>query len=200
MTIFRKATIFSIIILLFFLVIQYFLSPKLKNNIPNTKNASVLKSSMKINKFSLIDTDDKIFTEKSLKGHWNLLFFGYTGCPDVCPMTLSIIKEAFNSLPENKIPARFIFANINKKVTETSDIKKYLHQFHHRFIGINGADNDMQNLSKQLGVFANDNKLENKIDHTSAIFVIDPQARLRGIISPPFDSKIILHDLALLQS
>ena len=205
MTQVNRTVIFLILMICTFLGLWYLISPEFSRNPPKTLAATILtKPSQPMSAFTLEDTNGKPFTEKSLKGHWNVLFFGYVDCPNVCPATLTIMRDTWNHyLPTQHPPARFIFTSINPKPDSTQELSTFLKRFHPNFMGLSGKPEEIQKFSQQLGIFANpsDELLPSgalDISHTSALLVLDPQSRLRAIFTPPLDPDNIVKDLEVI--
>lgn len=167
------------------------------------KIATVINSNNKIAEFKLTDISGNNFTNRNLRGKWNLLFFGYTSCPDICPATLNIVKNAWNKMPANKPkPANFIFVSINPQQDTTLELKNFVQHFHNDFNGVTGNTEQVLQLQKQLGIFAfktgdGQNELE-RIEHTSALMLLNPETKLSAILTPPFTADDIIADLKLL--
>ncbi len=175
-----------------------FIAPKFKYQPPLTKVSTAFKATSKLNSFYVYDTSGSIFTDKSLRGHWTLLFFGYTKCPDICPRTLGIIRETFAMFAaQDKIsPVRFVFADISPQPVGLAELKQFVRNYNPEFIGITGSSNEMHTLSDQLGIYSQ--QMSDSIDHTSALMLIDPQGSLNAIITPPFSAADLVHDLTIL--
>ena len=191
---FRRAMIFLIFGLAAFIVAWHYIAPQYNYKPPVTLVATAFKPTSPLTSFNLIDTNGKQFTEKSLRGHWTLLFFGYTGCPDICPATLAIMRETWDL--QKPAPARFVFASIDPIQVNAKDLKTFLQNYNQDFIGISGTKEDMDQLRNQLGIFYE--LLPDRIDHTSALMLIDPQARLSAVFTPPFTAQEISKDLKML--
>ncbi|MBT4962884.1 MAG: SCO family protein [Francisellaceae bacterium] len=183
------------------ITLWYFISPNINasSKIPVTQLATVLEQKgTPLSPFNLIDSDGNHFSEKSLRGHWSLMFFGYTTCPDVCPTTLSVVSEAWNGF-NGKYPAKFIFASINPIDDDPKSLKFFLRNFHNDFIGVTGPSQEIAKLSQQLNVIAQkhtDNETGTTIiDHTAALMLIDPRGRLKAVFTPPLDANAIINDL-----
>ncbi len=192
-----RKSIFLIAGLLVFAATYYFLAPKFQFQAPETHVASVIKPTRPLKPFNLTDTDGKAFNQQSLRGHWNLVFFGYTRCPDICPKTLAILRDTWQNYNlQYPAPVRFIFADISTSPVTNSELKQFLKNYHPSFIGISGPPEEMHKFSDQLGIYSQ--MQDNKLDHTAALLLIDPQGRLIAIISPPFSDLDLLHDLQVL--
>lgn len=152
-----------------------------KSTKPDTVAATVLKPT-------------KPLQAKFLRGHWNLVFFGYMQCPKICPATLALVREAWNMFPTQQQPARFIFANITP--CDLGELQEFLRNYNVDFIGLTNDNPEMQYLYKELGIFANEQGAV--IEHTAALMLIDPQSRLRAIFTPPFTAGQLFSDLKVL--
>lgn len=181
-----------------FYAIYAYMTQKLTYHEPATHVASIIRNTKPLTTFALTDTNNTPFTEHSLRGHWTLLFFGYTRCPDICPRTLAIVRDTWSQF--NKYaPARFVFADISKDPASLRDLKQFVANYNQDFIGISGTPLEMHQLSDQLGIYAQEvlgqDAVTARIDHTAALMLIDPQARLRAVLTPPFNAADIKEDL-----
>lgn len=179
----------------------YALSPSINadKKIPETQLATVLEQkSSPLSPFNLVDSNGNKFVEKSLNGHWNLMFFGYTTCPDVCPATLSLVREAWQKF-DGKYPARFIFVSVNPIDDNTNHLKEFLGNYHPDFMGLTGPSQEIAKLSQQLNIIAEKSIDQDtgisRIDHTAALMLVDPRGRLKAIFTPPLDANAIVNDL-----
>lgn len=174
----RRLTISIILSAVIIFGIWYFIAPLYKYAPPQTAVATVLKPS------TPLDT-------QFLRGHWTMVFFGYMHCPKICPRTLGLVRDAWNMYPNNKAPAKFVFANLTD--TNNSDLQEFLQNYHADFRGITNDDPDMQYLYEKLNIFAEEQGTE--INHTAALMLIDPRGRLRAVFTPPFTATQLVADL-----
>jgi protein SCO1 len=155
--------------------------------------------------FSLIDSQGRSFGSANLRGHWSMLFFGYTNCPDFCPATLSTLgamrrqlRAAHTELPQ------VIFISVDAKRDTPAQLAKYVPYFDPEFIGLTAADQPaIEALARQWGVPvmvqpAKDGSYT--VDHSSAIFVLDPAGRLAAILSGPFTVGALQSDFRRIAS
>ncbi|WP_411832201.1 SCO family protein [Pseudoxanthomonas mexicana] len=158
--------------------------------------------------FSLRQSDGTQLTAGELKGHWNLVFLGFTFCPDVCPTTLAELAQAqaqWTGLPDSIRP-RVVFVSVDPERDTPTRIGEYAHAFHPDTVAATADLPTLENFAKSLGfVFMKvpgrtyeDNPNDYSMDHSSGIAVIDPQGRLAGLIRPPFQPKAIAEDMAAL--
>lgn len=192
-----RKSIFLIAGFMVFVATYYFLAPQFQYQPPETHVASAIKSSKPLKAFKLTDANGNVFDQQSLRGSWTLVFFGYTKCPDICPRTLAILRETWQHYDKkHPAPVRFVFADISDTPVTNSDLKKFLENYHPSFIGISGSPEEMHKFSDQLGIYSQ--LLDDRLDHTAALLLIDPHGRLTAIFSPPFSDLDLVHDLQVL--
>ena len=142
--------------------------------------------------FSLIDQQGRAFGSANLRGHWSFLFFGYTNCPDLCPTTLTTLAAMEKRLRAAEAPVipQVVFVSVDAKRDTPAQLAKYVPYFDPEFIGLTAADQpSIEAVAKKLGVSviiqpARDGSYT--VDHSGAIFVVDPGGRLNAILSGPF--------------
>jgi protein SCO1 len=150
--------------------------------------------------FSLIDQHGRVFGSANLRGHWSLLFFGYTNCPDFCPTTLTTLAAMQKRLRAAKAPVlpQVIFVSVDAKRDTPAQMAKYVPYFDPEFIGLTAADQpSIEAVAKRLGVGviiqpASDGNYT--VDHSGAIFVLNPDARLTAILTGPFSVDALQGD------
>ena len=157
-----------------------------------------------VQEFELLDVNDAPITQAVFEDRWSLVFFGFTHCPDVCPITLQVMKDVVANLKEQGQPQpQIVFVSVDP-VRDTADIlKQYIGYFDEDFIGITGDVTGIHDLSRSLGIVAsftaNDSDPENYgVDHTASLLLIDDQRRVRAKITPPHEAAKIVDDYLLL--
>ena len=153
-----------------------------------------------VSDFELLDVNAAPITQSVFEDQWSIVFFGYTHCPDVCPITLHTMKNVVSKISEQQqIKPQIVFMSVDP-VRDTSEImKNYISFFDEEFVGITGDRNAMHALTSSLGIVAsftaNPDDPENYIvDHTASLLLIDPQKRLRAKISAPHVAETIVDD------
>ena len=164
-----SVTIISCCLFIFlFIMLPIFLS------IENKKDEYV--ASLKGSKFSLQDVNDNIITEKSFEGPLTAIFFGFTNCPDVCPMTLNNLDLVLNNLDKNKKEKlKVFFVSIDPERDTPAIIKDYLNSFENKFYGITGDPKKIFVLSKSWGILSEKIFQEDGnylINHSSSILLL----------------------------
>ncbi len=144
--------------------------------------------------FTLKDHKGEVFNESDLKGQWNLVFVGYTHCPDICPTTMNVMGQVYEYMKnESTEPPRIIFLSIDPERDSVEKLNDYVSYFNNDFTGLTGSSNEVANLARQLnavyqkapgmsGKITNDDYL---MDHSSALMLINPDGHLQSILTAP---------------
>jgi protein SCO1/2 len=143
-----------------------------------------------IGTFRTFDQDDREFGIEQLRGHWSFLFFGYTNCPDICPITMSVLNRVQQQLrAEDGQPVQVIFVSVDPERDTAAQLKQYVRHFGADVIGLGGSRQDVQTLTAQVGVAWHHDRPDGDgwylVDHSAAVFLTDPQGRLVSIFSAP---------------
>ncbi|WP_266159353.1 SCO family protein [Dyella silvatica] len=152
--------------------------------------------------FKLIDDQGKTVTGKDFRGKAVLLFFGYTHCPDVCPLTLAQLHVVMQRLGPQADQARILFVSVDP-ARDTPDIMHaYVNAFDPRAVGLTGSAGDVEALAKRYrSAFTREpNKGDNNYDvsHSSAIYLFDQDGKARLLSTPANPQDDLVHDLSLL--
>lgn len=154
--------------------------------------------SKQLSGFTTIDHDGKVFGNDRLQGKWSFIFFGYTHCPDVCPITLSVLNEVYNKLQATKQTQdlQIIFVTVDPERDTSQRLKEYVGYFNPDFIGLGGNIEQIQSLTGQIGVFFMYGERSEAgnylVDHTASIFLMDPNGRMVAIFAAPHQMEPIL--------
>jgi protein SCO1/2 len=143
-------------------------------SIENKKDEYV--ASFKGSSFSLKDVNNNIITEKSFEGPLTAIFFGFTNCPDVCPMTLNNLNLVVNNLDKKKKEKfKVFFVSIDPERDTPKIIKDYLSSFENKIYGITGNPKKIFVLSKSWGVISEKIFTEDGnylINHSSSVILL----------------------------
>jgi len=132
-------------------------------------------ASFKGSPFLLTDMNNNSITEKSFEGPLTAIFFGFTHCPDVCPMTLNKMDIVLDKLKENKKDLKMFFISVDPERDTPEVVKNYLSNFNNSFIGITGKPEEIFLLSKSWGIISQKIFLENgeyNVDHSSPVILL----------------------------
>ena len=126
--------------------------------------------------FSLNDVNNDIITESSFEGPLTAIFFGFTNCPDVCPMTLNNLDLVIKNLDqEKKNKFKVFFVSIDPERDKPEVIKNYLNSFDNKIYGITGDPKKVFLMSKSWGVLSEKIFSEDGnylINHSSSIILL----------------------------
>ena len=152
--------------------------------------------------FRLTDHTGTLRTLADFRGKAVMLFFGYTHCPDQCPITLAKMARAVDRLGEDGKHVQGLFTTLAPKRDHHVVLAQYLPAFHPVFSGLRGSEAEVAQTAQDFKVFFAPQRPDASgfytVDHLTAIFVFDPQGRLRLYIKGDSDVDAIVHDVKLL--
>jgi len=163
----------SITILAGCLVIFFFIMLPIILSVQDSKEEYV--ASIKGSSFSLKDVNNNNITEKSFEGPATALFFGFTNCPDVCPMTLNKLTLILDELKKEKKELKVFFISIDPERDTPEVMKNYLSSFENKIVGITGKPEKIFILSKSWGIKSQKIFSDNgsyTVDHSSPIILL----------------------------
>jgi len=155
------------LIIFLFIMLPVFLSMEQK------KDETI--SSFKGSNFSLKDMNNNTITQESFDGPLTAIFFGFTNCPDVCPMTLNKMDIVLDKLKNKKKNVKFFFISVDPERDTPEIVKNYLNNFDNNFVGITGEPEKIFLLYQSWGVMNKKIFLENgeyDIDHSSPVILL----------------------------
>ena len=132
-------------------------------------------TSFKGSNFLLKDMNNNIITQESFKGPLTAIFFGFTNCPDVCPMTLNKMDIVLEKLGNKKKDIKVFFISVDPERDTPEVIKDYLSNFDNKFVGITGDPGKIFLLYKSWGVISKKIFLDNgdyNIDHSTPVILL----------------------------
>ncbi len=132
-------------------------------------------SSFKGSSFSLTDINNNPITEKSFEGPLTAIFFGFTHCPDVCPMTLNKLDIIIDRLEKENKNLKVIFISIDPDRDTPKIMRDYINSFNSNFIGITGKTEKIFLLSRSWGIISEKIFSENgeySVNHSSPVILL----------------------------
>ena len=184
---------------------RYFPAPR-SAAIPAATSFTVLQTPRTLPAFALQQSDGTPLTGDELKGHWTVVFLGFTHCPDVCPTTLAQLAGAqkqWASIPEASRP-RVLFVSADPERDSPKLTGDSARAFHPDTLAATAPVPQLQAFARSLSLVfmkspgASGKPEDYTIDHSAALVILDPQARMAGVVQPPFEVKSIATDLAKL--
>jgi protein SCO1/2 len=146
-------------------------------------------------KFSLVDQNGKPFTDADLKGKWQLVFFGYTHCPDVCPTALNDLSLALDQLGAKKGEVGIVFISVDPDRDTPDVLKSYVESFGGPIVALTGTADEVKQAAQDYKVFyAKHPRTDGgyDMDHSALIYVMDPQGRFTATFTPDDSSATIV--------
>ncbi len=163
---------------------------------------TVLEPASPLPEFRLHDQNNQVFDLARLQGKWSYVFFGYTHCPDICPTTLVVLRDAQKIAGGREQGVQYIFVSVDPDRDKAITLKTYLPYFHPEFIGVTGGHGELMRLTRGLGAYYESGAAPGgsyEVHHSAAIFLIDPEARLRALFAGPHDAARLAQGLQRLK-
>lgn len=149
--------------------------------------------------FELTGPDGNEISSEKFRGKVMLLYFGYTYCPDVCPMTLTHLKVGMMDLKEYAKEVQVLFISIDPERDTPEKLKDYVPYFHPTFIGLTGSEIDIAEVARQYGARYFKEYVDSVegyfMAHTDAVFLVDQQGRYRGRYKTKWDMNKLVADI-----
>lgn len=146
--------------------------------------------------FTLTDQDGKRVTEADFRGRYMLLFFGFTNCPDVCPLTLQRIADALESAPGLKQKLTPVLITVDPERDTPEKMKDYVAYFGPEFRGLTGTPEEIATVLKAFKVYAKkvplpDSALGYTMDHSALIYLYGPDGVFVTAYDPALDAAAL---------
>ena len=166
---------------------------------PTLAKATLLEPPRPLPPMAFVDQDNQPFGAERLRGRWSILFFGFTHCPDVCPTTLALLSQVekqLTDLPTEQRP-QIVLMSVDPQRDTPEQLAKYVKSFSPTFTGVTGTQEAMHEFALKLGVPVAITQQPGggyTVDHSAAIFIVDPNGSLRALSSTPHNVPIIASD------
>jgi protein SCO1/2 len=174
----------------------FWLAQQLDRGAPALASGTWLPRARAVADFALTDHSGRPFTRDSLAGRPTLVYFGFTRCPDVCPTTLAKLARAVREAQIRGL--RVVFVSVDPQHDTAPVVGLYAHAFDPSFVGVTGEPAAIAALAANFGVAVNRVELpggDYTMDHTAAVFLLDREARIAAIFTPPFEVPGLVADL-----
>lgn len=153
--------------------------------------------------FALVDENGNTFTEANLAGSWNFLFFGFTSCPDICPLTMSELEQFYAGLSEDeRSQARVIMVSVDPMRDDSAAMAGYVDAFHTDFVGLTGNINVIANLASQFFIAHSKPVMQSHneqhvqpdssdylIEHSGHLAIVNPDGKFAAVLRPPIRDR-----------
>lgn len=175
--------------------------------VPETTAVRLFSPARTLPAFSLRQSDGTPLVPGELKGHWTLVFLGFTHCPDICPTTLaqlSVAQRTWSDLPEATRP-RILFVSVDPDRDTPDRIGEYARGFHRDTWAATADIPSLERFTRSLSLVFEKHPPEPgapvdaySVDHSASMAVIDPDGRMAGVVQPPLDPNAVAADLRAL--
>lgn len=152
--------------------------------------------------FELTDHAGRTRTLVDFRGKVVAMFFGYTQCPDVCPITMAKLGEAMKILGDDAAQVQGLFVTVDPKRDTPQVLAQYVRSFHPTFLGLYGDEQATQRTAKEFKVYYQAHQTNDHgaypVDHSGQVFVFDREGRLRLVMKSDLPAEAMARDLRLL--
>lgn len=152
-----------------------------------------------------VNWDGTSFHIADLNGKVALLFFGYTNCPDVCPLTMAKLASVYTKLGDQSTELQVVMVTTDPERDTPETLATYIKIFNPSFLAIQPAATDLAALLKAYGGLASKDPPQSGaaedqylVSHSNTVYVIDRVGNLRLVFPPEIDLNLIIEDLRLL--
>ena len=157
----------------------------------------------KIDTVQLVDHAGEEFDVGRLQNRWSLIYFGFTNCPDLCPLTLTQFAKLDEELGiEPTPPIQYIFVSVDPDRDTPDRLGAYVEFFLPELIGVTGNSADLEKFARQLavGFKAHSDQGENyPVDHSNAILLVNPAAEFQAVLTAPHTTERLAADFRAIQ-
>jgi len=202
-----KTNIFRVLVLLLAAAAGAWLSFGLSTPAPLPIAATVLPAPGLLPEFSLQDQHGQSIGRDDFKGHWSLVFFGFTHCPDICPTTLQVLATAKQQLAEQGMQSlpQIVLVSVDPERDTPDVIGQYVDYFGDGNLGLTGDLEELRKLTGGLGIYFEKSPLDTdatddnySVDHSAVVLVINPRAQFHALFSAPHTVENLMNDLPLI--
>ena len=210
----NKITQFISLIIIALVAIAYFLYSGGQQDIEGLKKSVAPTASLypEAKSFSeklnfINDQSESLNLSEISQGKWILMYFGYTSCPDVCPIDLSKINLSFEMM-ENKDKLQVVFISVDP-ARDIGKLNQFASAFNSSFLGLTAHSQELETISKSLGVYHQvveaqklaqsdhssdedqgaDSHEHYNVDHTTSFLLFSPDLKLRALLTSPHEPK-----------
>lgn len=171
------------------------------------KTAFVIPAPDELPEFTLQDQSGERVNASSFRGQWDLVFFGFTNCPDVCPTTLQILANVKRQLLDSgsdDLP-RIVLVSVDPERDTPELLAQYVAYFGNGNLGVTGELSEIRKLTAGLGIYfekvpggSGDETDNYTVNHSAAVLLINPDGHFSALFSAPHTVENYVHDLPII--
>lgn len=171
-------------------------------------HGTLLDHSRKMPLFDLMGTDHQPFNLERLQGRWTFLFFGFTHCGSICPVTMAELGKMFRLLAQGGVqPKPQVFmVTLDPERDNPARLEQYVKAFDPSFEGVYGSLQAVQKFAHDMGIASErvasnlEQPRQYNIEHSGAIMLINPHGELVAFFTPPHQAALLASDYKLLNT
>lgn len=148
--------------------------------------------------YHLVNQDGKPVTDRDFHSRYQLIYFGYPFCPDICPTRLALMAAALDKMGSNAKHIAPIFITVDPDHDSPPVLKKYLAAFDPRFIGLTGSQSELSKVEKEYKVYAQKQPQKGgtyAVNHSNVIYLMGPKGKLVNIYNDVMTPDQLATDL-----
>lgn len=172
-------------------------------------HGTFLNKPRKILPFALTGIDNKPFNNTSLKGHWTMVFFGFTNCGSICPTTMAELGKMYRLLQRKgtqELP-HVVMISVDPDRDNADKLTQYVKAFDPHFYGASGDENSINAMTQEMGIAyskialsGDDDPQHYDIEHTGTVILLNPKGQLSAFFTMPHYASLLAKDYLLLAS
>ncbi len=167
------------------------------------QTALILPAPLALPEFSLLDQHRQPVGQPSFRGQWDLVFFGFTNCPDVCPTTLQTLANAKRELSDAGVAElpRIVLVSVDPERDTPEMLGRYVNYFGDDNLAVTGELAELVKLTTPLGIYFEKNQTDDEnygVDHSAAVLIINPDGEFSALFSAPHVVANYVHDLPII--
>ncbi len=166
------------------------------------RSGTAMPQRVPLGEFVLLDQHARPLTRSVFERRWTVVFAGFTNCPDVCPTTL-VTLAGLRARLQQRTELQVVFLSVDPERDTPALLTQYLAHFDPAIIGATGAKQQLDRICADLGLAYLRNPGvagEYTVDHSAALVLVDPQARIAAYFRPPFDVDALAADITALMA
>ena len=153
----------------------------------------------------MLDQTGAAVTADTFRGQWDLVFFGFTNCPDICPTTLQALASAKRELAATGAETlpRIVLVSVDPERDTPELLGQYVDYFGDDNLAVTGKLEELTKLTNELGIYFEKAPTEDGnygVEHSAAVLVFDPKGEFLALFSAPHVVENYLHDLPIIMN
>jgi protein SCO1/2 len=151
--------------------------------------------------FALQGSHGELFKLSDARGRVVILGFGFSHCPEICPVTLANLSRVMKNIGDAANGVQVVYITVDPERDTVARLREYMKHFHPRFIGLTGDAAELADIRREYGILIEKEEHKNgnyEVHHSSYLYLIDRQGLLRALV--PYGKSVadIAHDVQIL--